>query len=254
MQVSRSRPTATTSASSARSPGFDLDEVADRGGEPVDGHGQAHGPGDRAGHLRPGRRAGPGHERAGDGHEAQDRLDALEGGHQLGVDPAGAGLGDRAGPLDVRVADDADGVGQLGERLGGDLAQVVGVHAHHGGRVGGHQRQRPADRVEHGGVGERELAAEQVLDERQDHPDDRLADLVGHRHGRLVEAGRPRRRARRRPRRPAAPSGPGRRPAARRRRARPRRRRRRLPVMPSAWPAAKPSAWACWRSRSSSSA
>ena len=113
----------------------------------------------------PGRGAGPRQQRAGgQGHEVEDRLDALEGGHELGVDPPGTGLGDRAGPLDVRVADDPDGVGQLGERLGGDLAQVVGVHADDGGRVGGHEGQRAPDGVEHGGVGERQLAAQQVLD------------------------------------------------------------------------------------------
>ena len=54
MQVSRSRPTATTSASSGAVAGVDLHEVADGGGEAVDGQGQAHGAGDRAGDLGPG--------------------------------------------------------------------------------------------------------------------------------------------------------------------------------------------------------
>ena len=55
-------------------------------------------------------------------------------------------------------------VGQLGERLGRDLGEVVGVHPDDGRRVGGAEGQRPADGVQDGGVGERQLAAEQVLD------------------------------------------------------------------------------------------
>jgi hypothetical protein len=46
----------------------DLDEVADRGGQPVDGERETHRTGDRAGHLRAGGRAGAGEQGGREAH------------------------------------------------------------------------------------------------------------------------------------------------------------------------------------------
>ena len=48
--------------------------------------------------------------------------------------------------------------------------------------VGRAERQRAADGVEGGGVGQGQLAAEQVLDQGEHGADDRVAHVVGHRH------------------------------------------------------------------------
>ena len=258
MQVSRSRADGDDLGEQRRSAGRRSRRRSPTAAvEPVDGDGQAHGAADRAGHARPGGRAGARSMRS-----LERRVTARE--HRPGPARGPARAGRRSGGAPVSATaparSTAPGRRRRVHRAAGARRaprpaisrEVVGVQPDDDRRVGRHSASARRTASRPGGRRASSRPSRSSTSVRT-VADDRLADVVGDRHGASLEPARRRRRARRWPRRPGAPSGPARRPAARRPRLGLGDDARR-PRMPSAWPAAKPSARACSRSRSSSSA